>query len=103
MDPVVTPQTPRRQHNVLHTHLLSITIIGGTTVVDIIEPRKPGETVETTSSQTDVITVSTTNSAKEAHSRTSNNTPVTPGLLLIKYSRWKHSNNQIDMKGPRES
>ena len=103
MDPVVTSQTPRRQHNALHTHPPSITITGGTTVAGIIEPRKLGEMVEITSSQTDVITASTTNNAKEAHSRTTNNMPVMPGLLLIKYSRRKHSNNQIDMKGPRES
>ena len=103
MDLVVMSQTPRRQRNALHTHPLSITITGGTTEAGIIGPRKLGEMVEITSSQIDVTTAPTTNNAKEAHSRTSNNTPVTPGLLLIKYSRRKHSNNQIDIKGPRES
>ena len=103
MDLVVIPQTPRRQRNALHTHPPSITITGGTVEAGITGSRKLGEMVEITSSQIDVTTAPTTNNAREAHSRTINNMPVTPGLLSIKYSRRKHSNNQIDMKGPRGS
>ena len=106
MDPVVTPQT-RRRHNVLRTHLPSTTITGGITAADIIGLHKPGEMVETTSSPTGAIMASTVNNAKEARNKISNNSIDTMPIIMrtpsIKYSRRKHSNNQIDMKGPRES
>ena len=103
MDRVVTPQTPHRQHNALHIHPLSITITGETTEADIIELRKLGEMAEIINSHIDVIMAPTTSNAKEAHSRTTNNTLITPGPLLTKYLQRKHLSSQIDMKGPRES
>ena len=106
MDPVVTPQT-HWQHNALRTHLPSTTITGGITAADITGPHKPGEMVETTSTPTGAIMASTVNNAKEARNKISNNSIDTMPIIMrtpsIKYSRRKHSNNQIDMKGPRES
>ena len=100
---MVIPQTPHRQHNVLHTHPVSTTVTGETTEADTIEPRKLGEMAEITNSPIDAIMVPTTSNAKEAHSRTINNTLITPGPLLIKYLQRKHLSSQIDIKGPRES
>ena len=103
MDRVVMPQTLHRQHNVLRNHPPNTTVAGEITEADTIEPRKLGEMVEIINSHINETMAPITSNAKEARSRTINNTLITPGPLLIKYSQRKHSSSRIDMKGPRES
>ena len=87
----------------MHNHPPNTTVTGEITEAGTIEPRKLGGMAEITSSHIDEIMAPITSNAKEARSRTINNTLITPGPLLIKYLQRKHSSSRIDMKGPRES
>ena len=107
MDPVVIQQT-RRQHSTLLTRLPSIIIIGEiTAAAGTIDPHKIGEMAEIISNLIGVITVSTISNAKEARNKVSssriNNMLTAMGTPSTRCTQRKHSNNQIDMKGPRES